>query len=59
MPNRGHLLFEQSGSLMSQRFNARSGELSGQPTALGDQILGLFGSSYLPLSAARDGTLAY
>jgi len=55
----GHLLFEQSGSLTSQRFDARSGELSGRPIALGDQILGLFGPGYLPLSAARDGTLAY
>ena len=55
----GYLLFEQNGSLVSQRFDPGSGELSEQPIALGDLILGLFGSGYLPLSAAQDGTLAY
>ncbi len=55
----GYLLFEQNGALTRQRFDARAGTLSGQPEALGDRILGLRGPSYLPLSVAGNGTLAY
>jgi Tol biopolymer transport system component/tRNA A-37 threonylcarbamoyl transferase component Bud32 len=55
----GYLLFEQNGVLTRQAFDPRSGALTGQPEATGDPIFGLRGPSYLPLSAARNGTLAY
>ena len=55
----GQVLFERSGTLTRQRFNLSSGQLVGEPLSVGDQILGLRGPSYLPISSARDGTLAY
>jgi hypothetical protein len=55
----GCLVFEQNGVLTRQAFDARSGELAGPPETIGDPILGLRGPSYLPLSIARNGTLAY
>jgi eukaryotic-like serine/threonine-protein kinase len=54
-----YLLFEQNGVLTKQSFDAQSGVLSGQPETTGDPILGLRGPRYLPLSVARNGTLAY
>jgi hypothetical protein len=55
----GHLLFERDGNLMSQQFDPESGELLGEPRALNERILGLRGPSYLPVSVAADGSLAY
>jgi len=55
----GHLLFEQSGNLMLQPFDPGSGALSGQAFTLGDRIVALPAPSYLPLSIAADGTMAY
>ncbi len=34
----GHLLFEREGALLAQRFDARSGKLSGEPRTLVDQV---------------------
>jgi eukaryotic-like serine/threonine-protein kinase len=55
----GYLLFEQNGTLTRQKFDAAAGVLTGEPEPLADRILGLRGPSYLPLSAARNGTIAY
>ena len=55
----GFLLFEENGNLVTQRFDAATGSVTGQPVALGDRIFAMAGPSYLPLSAAADGTIAY
>jgi Tol biopolymer transport system component len=55
----GYLLFEQNGVLTRQRFDAASGTLAGAPEPMGDQILGLRGPGFLPLSAAGNGTIAF
>ena len=55
----GRLVFEQSGNLMVQDFDAETGALSGQPSALGDKVSALEAPSYLPLSIGKDGTMAY
>jgi Tol biopolymer transport system component len=54
----GYLLFEQNGVLARQRFDVASGSLVGAVEPLGDPIVGLRGPSYVPLSAARNGTIA-
>jgi eukaryotic-like serine/threonine-protein kinase len=54
----GFLFFEQNGVVTRQRFDVASGTLSGAPESLGDQIQSLRGPSYLPLSAAGNGTVA-
>jgi Tol biopolymer transport system component len=53
------LLFEQNGTITRQAIDPRTGTLTGQPASLGDPIVGLRGPAYLPLSAARNGTIAY
>jgi Tol biopolymer transport system component len=55
----GYLFFEQNGFLTRQRFDVASGSLVGAPEPIGDPILGLRGPSYLPLSAAANGTIAF
>jgi Tol biopolymer transport system component len=55
----GHLLFEQSGNLMVQAFEARTGVLSGQASALGDRVSSSPAPGYLPVSIGADGTMAY
>jgi hypothetical protein len=55
----GYVFFEQNSVLTRQRFDVAAGTLIGAPEPLGDQILGLRGPSYLPLSAARNGTVAF
>jgi Tol biopolymer transport system component len=55
----GYLFFEQNGILTRQRFDVRSGTLSGEPEPAGDAILGLRGPGYLPASSAANGTIAY
>ena len=55
----GYLFFEQNGVLVRQRFDAQSGTLVGSPEPVGDSIVGLRGPGYLPVSAARNGTIAY
>ena len=55
----GFLLFEENGNLVTQRFDAATGSVTGQPIALGDRIFAMAGPSYLPLSVAAGGTLAY
>ena len=52
-------MFEENGNLVTQRFDAPTGSVTGQPVALGDRIFAMAGPSYLPLSAAADGTIAY
>jgi Tol biopolymer transport system component len=55
----GHLVFEQNGVIARQRFDLASGSLVGAPESLGDPIQVLRGPSYLPLSGARNGTIAF
>jgi Tol biopolymer transport system component len=55
----GHLLFEQNGVIVRQRFDLASGSLVGTPESLGDPIQVLRGPSYLPISGARNGTIAF
>ena len=55
----GYLLFSRDGDLMSQRFDPESGEVLGEPRSLGQRVLGLRGPSYLPVSVAANGLLAY
>ena len=55
----GYLLFEQNGVLARQRFDVAGGSLVGAPEPVGDAILVLRGPSYLPLSGAHNGTIAY
>jgi Tol biopolymer transport system component len=55
----GYLFFEQNGVLARQRFDVASASLVGAPELMGDPILGLRGPSYLPLSAAGNGTIAF
>jgi Tol biopolymer transport system component len=55
----GYLFFEQNGVVAKQRFDVGAGALVGTPETVGDPILGLRGPSYLPLSAARNGTIAF
>jgi eukaryotic-like serine/threonine-protein kinase len=54
----GYLLFEQNGVVTRQRFDLAAGVLTGTPEPLGDSILVVRGPSYLPLSAAHNGTIA-
>ena len=54
----GYLFFEQNGVVARQRFDFASGSLVGAPEPLGDAILALRGPSFLPLSAAANGTIA-
>ena len=54
----GLLFFEQNGVVTRQRFDVASGTLTGTPEPVGDQIQSLRGPSYLPLSAASNGTVA-
>ena len=55
----GYLFFEQNGIVARQGFDVASGTLVGAPEPVGDPIVGLRGPSYLPLSAARNGTIAF
>jgi eukaryotic-like serine/threonine-protein kinase len=55
----GYLFFEQNGVVARQGFDVASGTLVGAPEPVGDPIVGLRGPSYLPLSAAGNGTLAF
>jgi Tol biopolymer transport system component len=55
----GFLFFEQNGVVARQRFDVGAGALVGAPETIGDPILGLRGPSYLPLSAAQNGTIAF
>jgi len=55
----GYLLFEQNGVLTRQRLDLGSGTLVGAPEPVGDAIVGLRGPSYLPISTARNGTVAF
>ena len=55
----GYLFFEQNGVVARQRFDLASGSLVGAPEPQGDPILGLRGPSYLPLSTAANGTIAF
>jgi eukaryotic-like serine/threonine-protein kinase len=55
----GFLFFEQNGVVTRQRFDVEAGALVGAPETIGDPILGLRGPSYLPLSAASNGTIAF
>jgi eukaryotic-like serine/threonine-protein kinase len=54
----GYLLFEQNGVVTRQRFDLAAGVLTGTPEPLGDSIQAVRGPSYLPLSAAHNGTIA-
>jgi serine/threonine protein kinase len=55
----GYLLFMRQGTLLAQRFEAKSGELSGKPVQIADSVdfydLNLFGA----FSASETGILAY
>jgi Tol biopolymer transport system component len=55
----GYLLFELSGNLMVQPFDANAGVLSGQASALGDRVSSLPAPGYLGVSIGADGTMAY
>ena len=55
----GYLLFEQNGVITRQRFDVAGGSLVGAPEPVGDPIQVLRGPSYLPLSGAHNGTIAY
>jgi serine/threonine protein kinase/Tol biopolymer transport system component len=55
----GRVLFDNNGALSAQRIDPSSAAPTGDPVAVGDQILGLRGPAYLPLSIGADGTLAY
>ena len=55
----GYLFFEQNGVVTRQRFDLASGSLVGAPEPQGDPILGLRGPSFLPLSTAANGTIAF
>jgi Tol biopolymer transport system component len=55
----GHLLFEQSGNLMVQAFDAKTGAVSGHAFALGDRVSSLAAPGYLGVSIGADGTMAY
>lgn len=54
----GYLLFEQNGVVTRQRLDLAAGALTGTPEPLGDSIVALRGPSFLPLSAANNGTIA-
>jgi hypothetical protein len=53
------LLFERNGILTRQTIDLEALALVGEPMSLGDAVVGLRGPSYLPLSVARNGTIAY
>ena len=55
----GYLFFEQNGVIVKQHFDVAAGALVGTPETVGDPILALRGPSYLPLSAADNGTIAF
>ena len=55
----GHLLFDRTGTLMVQPFDASAGSLRGKASAFGDRVLAAPGPGYLSLSMALDGTMAY
>jgi Tol biopolymer transport system component len=54
----GYLFFELNGVVARQRLDMASESLVGPPEPLGDAIQVLRGPSYLPISGARNGTIA-
>ncbi|HKW14087.1 MAG TPA: protein kinase [Candidatus Krumholzibacteria bacterium] len=55
----GYLLYERDGVVVAQRFDPGSGRVSGEPTSLGDRVIGTGFSGAAGLSAANNGVLTY
>ena len=55
----GYLLFDHASHLTAQRFDLEAEALVGEPISLGDRVIGMGGSSFLPVSASDNGILAY
>ena len=57
--SRGHLLFLRGTTLMAQRFDANRLELTGEASAIAEQIQMVVGATYSMFSASENGVLAY
>jgi hypothetical protein len=55
----GYLLFDRNGTLMAQQFIVPGAQLLGEAQPVGDKVPGHVGPSHLPVSASRNGTIAY
>ncbi len=55
----GNLLYARDDVLVAQTFDAKSGEVTGDPVAIGDRILGTYFSGAAGFSVSENGTLAY
>jgi len=55
----GHLLYESHGALVARPFDPRTGELSGSPTPLVQDVLIVPGAAKAAFSVSTEGTLSY
>jgi Tol biopolymer transport system component len=54
----GYLLYVRENTLVAQAFDARSGDITGEPMPVADEV-NATGTGHAPFSASQDGVLAY
>jgi serine/threonine protein kinase len=55
----GYLVFVREGTLMAQRFDARSGALSGEPLSIADSVGYKMNDGWANFGTSRDGAVAF
>jgi Tol biopolymer transport system component len=54
----GYLVYVRENTLVAQAFDARSGEITGEPMPVADEV-GASGTGHAPFSASQEGVLVY
>ncbi|HYK42328.1 MAG TPA: protein kinase, partial [Thermoanaerobaculia bacterium] len=55
----GYLLFAREGALLGQRFDAKTGQTSGEPFSVAERVRYFLSTGSASFAASRSGTLAY
>jgi Tol biopolymer transport system component len=55
----GYLVFAREGALLGQRFDPKSGRISGEPFSLAERVRYMISSGSASFAVSRAGTLAY
>ncbi|HEV8610305.1 MAG TPA: protein kinase [Thermoanaerobaculia bacterium] len=55
----GYLVFAREGSLLAQRFDAKSGRVAGEPFSIAERVRYIFSTFSASFAASRAGTIAY
>ena len=55
----GYLVFVREGTLMAQRFDARSGALSGEPLSIADSVAYHLANGWANFGTSREGAVAF